>query len=213
MHRNRIAPWITFVTSDDDGGGGGAPAESGGGGNAERSAGERTFTQDELNAKVRDRVGRVQAKYADYDELKAAAAELAKIKDAQKSEAERVAEALETAQREAATARLEAARFRAAAEHGITGKYASLLSGSDVDELNQNAELLGELIAAKTAADAAATSADAAKETAKHRAGVLGQAARQAWPGATPTRVDGSPSAKELAIEAARARGWASRPQ
>ena len=64
----------------------------------------RTFTQEELNAIIAERVGRERAKYGDYDDLKAAADQLKQLEDAQKTE-------LENAQ--AAQARAEAAAQQA----------------------------------------------------------------------------------------------------
>src|SRR5699024_919133 len=53
-------------------------------------------------------------------ENKNAADELASIREAQKSDVERAAEALEAAKAEAAEATAELLRYRTAAEHGIT---------------------------------------------------------------------------------------------
>ena len=52
----------------------------------------RTFTQDELNAIVNDRLSREKAKYADYAELKAKASKLDEIEEANKSELQKVSE-------------------------------------------------------------------------------------------------------------------------
>jgi len=60
----------------------------------------RTFTQDELNAIINDRLARERNKYSDYDDLKKAATQLQEIEDAQKSEAEKLQEALAQAQQE-----------------------------------------------------------------------------------------------------------------
>ena len=81
----------------------------------------KTFTQDELNRVVSDRLARERGKYADYDDLKKQAAKLQKIEDAQKSELERAQEARKAAEdaAKAATAnadqRLMQAEFLAAA--------------------------------------------------------------------------------------------------
>ncbi len=61
---------------------------------------ERTFTQAELNAILADRLNRQRAQYADYDILKEQAAKWAAAEDAQKTEAQRLAEAAATAKRE-----------------------------------------------------------------------------------------------------------------
>lgn len=98
-----------------------------GGGQQPDSGDERTFTQAELNAIVSDRLSREQRKYADYDDLKAAAEQLQELEDAQKSELERAQQAREEAERKADQAmqnakdRLLRAQFIAeAAKHGAT---------------------------------------------------------------------------------------------
>lgn len=51
---------------------------------------EKTFTQAQLDAIVKDRVAREKAKTSDYDELKKAAEKLAELEAADASEAERL---------------------------------------------------------------------------------------------------------------------------
>ena len=81
----------------------------------------RTFTQDELNAIVSDRLSRERGKYADYDDLKAQSAKLKDIEDAQKSELQRAQEAQAAAEKQAQAAtanaqmRLMQAEFLSAA--------------------------------------------------------------------------------------------------
>jgi len=57
---------------------------------AETPAPEKTFTQDDLNRFLADEKRKRDAKYADYETLKTAAAELAALKDAQLSETEKL---------------------------------------------------------------------------------------------------------------------------
>ena len=66
---------------------------------------EKTFTQTELNQLIADRLKRERDKHADYDQLKAAADELAKIKESQLSETEKLTRRL--ADLEAAKAQAE----------------------------------------------------------------------------------------------------------
>lgn len=54
----------------------------------------KTFTQDEVNRLIGERLERERTKYADYDSLKKAADELNSIKQSQMSEAEKVAAAI-----------------------------------------------------------------------------------------------------------------------
>ncbi|MBQ6359364.1 MAG: DUF4355 domain-containing protein [Clostridia bacterium] len=104
---------------------------------------EKTFTQSQLDAIVAERLARDRKDRADYDDLKAKAAELDKLKEAGRSE-------LEKAQTAAADykAKLEAlqtekqirdARDKVSAETGIP---AGLLSGSTEEECKAHAEAL-----------------------------------------------------------------------
>lgn len=52
----------------------------------------KTFTQEELNAIVSDRVKRANEKYADYDDLKAKASKFDEIEEKNKSELEKATE-------------------------------------------------------------------------------------------------------------------------
>ena len=97
----------------------------------------------------------VKALAAQKDEikaLKARTARLDEIEDAQKSDAERAAEALANAQAEAAKAHTELLRYRTAAAHGITDAedIELFLTGTDEDTLERQAKAL----AARTNANA-----------------------------------------------------------
>ncbi len=92
----------------------------------DQSQGPRTFTQEELNKLIADRVGRERAKYADYGDMKRKAAELDQIEEAQKTEAQKQAERNAEADRKSA----EADRKLAIAD--VAGKLsvpAAILSG------------------------------------------------------------------------------------
>lgn len=74
------------------------------------------------------------------------AAQVKAFEDAQKSDAERSAEALATAQKDAETARTEALRWRVAAKHGISDDDAeTFLTGTDEDTITRQAERLAAL--------------------------------------------------------------------
>src|SRR3990172_9547711 len=68
------------------------------------AAPDRTFTQAEIDSIVKDRLKREREKYQDYDTLKSAADELARIKESQLSETEKLTKKL---------AELEAAKTQA----------------------------------------------------------------------------------------------------
>ena len=103
---------------------------------------ERTFTQAEMDAIIGDRLKRERAKYADYDEAKAALDELNQLKEASKSELEKAVE--ERDKLKAELDKLQAERehaekvARVAAEKGVDAALLARMSG-DVDE---NAEFL-----------------------------------------------------------------------
>lgn len=104
----------------------GAPAEP-----------ERTFTQSEMDAIIGDRLKRERAKYADYEEAKAKAAQYDAAQEAAKSDLEKAVE-----ERDKLRARLDAleaekahadAVAKAASEHGVDAALLARMSG-DVDE-------------------------------------------------------------------------------
>lgn len=76
-----------------------------------------------------------------------AAARLAEIEDAQKSETQRLSEAAEAARRDADEARAEAMRLRVASSHGITDAeaVALFLTGTDEETLTRQAQRLSEM--------------------------------------------------------------------
>lgn len=101
-------------------------------------------TQAELNKIIADRVARERAKYADYGDLKSKASKLDELEQANKTEAERLAEEASTARAEAEAARAELLRYRVAAAHGITDAddIDLFLTGKDEETLTKQAERL-----------------------------------------------------------------------
>jgi len=108
---------------------------------------EKTFTQSEMDAIIGERLGRLKAKYADYDELKTKAAAYDEAAEASKSELQKAVE--ERDKLKAKLDKLEADAKRAeqvakaAAEHGVDAELLSRMSG-DVEE---NAKFLKEQMA------------------------------------------------------------------
>jgi len=100
---------------------------------------EAITSQEDFDKAIQARIARERAKYADYDQLKADAAELAKLRDAQKTEAERQQEALARAQKELAEERSARLRAEVAASKGVP---AELLSGTTQEELLASADAL-----------------------------------------------------------------------
>lgn len=117
---------------------------------------EKTLTQSEVDRLLGERLAREREKYADYDDLKAAASRLKEIEDAGKSEQQKLADQLAAAQRQiaerdAALAEATQASLRAtvAADKGVP---ASSLTGSTKEELEAAAD---QLIAWRDAAKSA----------------------------------------------------------
>ena len=124
----------------------------------------RTFTQDEMNYQIAQRLTRERAKFADYDALKAAADRLQQLEDAQKSELERAqqaqatAEAAASAAMEQANARLIKAEFIAkAAVLGVAhpeDAYALALAANEKVTVDADGAIAGVEDAVKKLVDA-----------------------------------------------------------
>jgi hypothetical protein len=106
------------------------------------STGEKTFTQAELNAIVRDRLARESAKYADYDELKAKATEA----DKNKSQIDKMADQLSKLEQRAEQAEATNIRREVADELGLKPGELKRLTGKTREELLADGrELLSDL--------------------------------------------------------------------
>lgn len=144
----------------------GEPAEQG-----------KTFTQAELERIIGDRLARAREQYADYDQLKEAAAELAKIRDGEKTEMQRLQEEL-AAEREArATAETTAStmkRTQYGMDKGLPRDLAELLTATDDEGLDAQIEKLLPHVAPK-ASDQKFTKGDL-------RSGVTGSGSGSADP-------------------------------
>lgn len=83
-------------------------------------------------------------------ENSSAAKRLAEIEEANKTEAQKTADALAAAQRDAETARAEALRYRIASKHQVSDEDAELfLTGTDEETLTRQAQRLTERAAAQ----------------------------------------------------------------
>ncbi|OJU39689.1 MAG: hypothetical protein BGN97_00265 [Microbacterium sp. 69-10] len=96
-------------------------------------------SQEDFDKAIQTRIARERAKYSDYDQLKADAAELATIRDSQKTEAQKLQDERDQAKQEAATERSARLRAEVAADKGVP---AALLSGSTQEELEASAAAL-----------------------------------------------------------------------
>lgn len=103
-------------------------------------------SQEALDKIIQTRIAREQAKYSDYDQLKAAADQLTAFEESQKTETQKQQDALSAAQ--ARVAELESAQLRVtvADEKSDPTKGiivpAALLSGSTREELEASADAL-----------------------------------------------------------------------
>lgn len=102
-------------------------------------------SQDELNRIVGDRVKREQAKFSDYDDVKAKAARLDELEAANKSELEKEQEARTAAEAARDKAVADGLRWKIAAKHGISDEDAELfLTGRDEQTLEAQAKRLAD---------------------------------------------------------------------
>lgn len=103
----------------------------------------KTFTQDELNAIVSDRVKREREKHADYDELKEKAERLDKMEEASKSEIQKMTEKADRLQQELdaikQAEKIREVRAKVAKETGIPE---NLLTGDTVENCTAQAEAI-----------------------------------------------------------------------
>ena len=104
---------------------------------------EKTFTQDELNAIVADRLGREKSKYSDYEEIKAKAEKYDQTEENNKSEIQKATEKADALQ-----AKIDAmekadgirkVRNSVASEMGVP---AELLTGADEATCKTQAEAI-----------------------------------------------------------------------
>ena len=96
----------------------------------------KTFTQEQVDKIVQERLKRAKSeKPADYDELKAKAARLDEIEDAQKSELERITEQATKAQANAADWQSKYEELQAQRQRELDVRQAASTYGVDADVL------------------------------------------------------------------------------
>ncbi|QFG09394.1 head scaffolding protein [Mycobacterium phage Yuna] len=121
-----------------------APEGAAGGDQGAAGADEgKTFTQADVDRIVGERLTREGAKYADHDKFKADSAELAAIRDGEKTELQRERDARVAAETERDTERFERLRDRIANREGKVVPVASL-TGKTEAELIASADALIE---------------------------------------------------------------------
>lgn len=118
---------------------------------------DKTFTQAEVDKLVKDRLERDRKKYVDYEDLKAAKAELDKIKTENMTEAEKLKaelEAVKTAKAEA-EAKVKASERKSTVtslllKAGISINLADRIKGDTEEEIQADIDSLKEIVKTTT---------------------------------------------------------------
>lgn len=204
MPKQSLRPWLMFAVDPSNDGGGGSDT-----GEQQQDDGgkpERTFTQDDLDKAVRDRVNREKAKlakFADYDDLKAKAEQFDELTAAQKTAEQRAADDLAKAQKAAADALAEAVRYKAAGKAGIDPESDdfALIGSGDEETVMTRAARLGALLASEREL------AQLKEQQGRTHLPDSGRPRPVLRPGATPVDATGRPGSIDAAREAALRRG------
>ena len=204
MPKQSLRPWLMFVDDPSNEGGGGGDT-----GEQQQDDGgkpERTFTQDDLDKAVSDRVNREKAKlakFADYDDLKAKAEQFDELTAAQKTAEQRAADDLAKAQKAAADALAEAIRYKAAGKAGIDPESDdfALIGSGDEETVMTRAARLGVLLASEREL------AQLKEQQGRTQVPDSGRPRPVLRPGATPVDATGRPGSIDAAREAALRRG------
>lgn len=109
--------------------------------------GDDTFkpitSQEELDARLKDRLARERAKFADYSELKAKAQQLEELEASHAAALEAVEAEKAAVAEQAEQHKVEALRLRAALEHGLSLSDVELfLTGTDEETIEKQAAAL-----------------------------------------------------------------------
>jgi transcriptional regulator len=109
-----------------------------------------TFTQDQVNALIAKEKGRIQSKFADYNDLKAAAAKLEEIEAANASELEKAQKRAADLEAKLAEASASALRQKVAMEKELPAKLVPFLTATDEEGLAEQAATLLENLKPET---------------------------------------------------------------
>ena len=104
----------------------------------------KTFTQEQVNDLIAREKGKIQAKFEGFDDLKAKAAELDQIKEANASELEKAQSKTKKETERAETAEAKLLRYEVAQEKEIPAKLVPLLTATDKESLEAQADLIHE---------------------------------------------------------------------
>lgn len=116
--------------------GGGTTGQTGSADQSGKAAEPRTFTQEQVDRIVQERLARAKATPpADYDELKAKAARLDEMEDAQKSELERITKQVTKAQQSATEWQSKFEELQEQRQRELDVRKAATTYGVDADVL------------------------------------------------------------------------------
>jgi hypothetical protein len=109
----------------------------------------KTFTQEELDRIVGERLGRERQKYEGFDDLKAKADQFDELQRAQQTDLERVTGERDTFKTTAEQSQAENLRLRVALEKSLPAELIDRLRGGTKEEMEADADQLLELVAAR----------------------------------------------------------------
>ena len=117
-----------------------------GGGSSGTGTGERTFTQADVNRLVAEERRKTEQRFADYDQLKKDAENARKAADAQKSDVDKLTDAVRGLTERAEKAERETVRRDIAERFKLPKSFAAKLTGASKDDLEREArEMVDEL--------------------------------------------------------------------
>lgn len=112
--------------------------------NPEPPKSDSTFTQQQVNDLIAREKGKIQAKYEGFDDLKAKAAKLDEIEQANASELEKAHGKTERETARADQAEAKLLRYEVAQEKEVPAKLVPLLTATDKESLEAQADLILE---------------------------------------------------------------------
>ena len=103
-----------------------------------------TFSQEQVNDLLAKQKGKITSKYADYGELKSAAAKLTEIEEASATELEKAQKKATDLETQLAETQANALRQEVVIEKALPAKLASFLTATDKESLIEQADTLLE---------------------------------------------------------------------
>lgn len=113
----------------------------------------KTFTQAQVNDLIAREKGKLQSRYEGFDEIKAKAARLDEIEEANASEVEKANKAKTKAETERDEAKARLLRYEVANKKEIPAEAIDLLSGSTQEELEASADKILSLVKSRSEND------------------------------------------------------------